>query len=87
MQPKDDEELVWRAAGLLHEAEMEDEMILGYPWLCQHRLAVVPSDHALGVGSLTVGLRVGRKVTRGSTRKMSGFRTVRSGSCAYVLRM
>ena len=26
-------------------------MILGYPWLCQHRLAVVQSDHALGVGS------------------------------------
>ena len=26
-------------------------MILGYPWLCQLKLAVVPSDHALGVGS------------------------------------
>ena len=51
MQPNDDEELVWRATGLPHEAEMEDEMILGYPLLCQHRLAVVPSDHALGVGS------------------------------------
>ena len=42
---------MWRATGLFHGAEMEDEMILGYPWLCQHRLAVVPSDHALGVGS------------------------------------
>ena len=51
VQPNDDEELVWRATGLFHEAEMEDEMILGYPWLCQHNLAVVPSDHALGVGS------------------------------------
>ena len=30
---------------------MEDELILGYPWLCQHKLEVVPSDHALGVGS------------------------------------
>ena len=51
VQPNDDEELVWRATGLFHEAELEDEMILGYPWLCQHKLAVVPGDHALGVGS------------------------------------
>ena len=31
-QPNDDVELVWRATGLFHEAELEDEMILGYPW-------------------------------------------------------
>ena len=50
VQPNDDEELVWRVTGLFHEAEMEDEMILGYPWLCQHKLAVDPSDHAVGLG-------------------------------------
>ena len=50
-QPNDDEELVWRVTSLFHEAEMEDEMILGYPWLCEHKLAVLPVDRALGVGT------------------------------------
>ena len=51
VQRDDDDELACRVTGLFLEADMEDEMILGYPWLFQHKLAVVPTDHALGVCS------------------------------------
>ena len=36
---------------LFHEADMEAEMILGYPWLCVHKLAVLPVERAPGVGT------------------------------------
>ena len=38
-------EMVWRAKESFHEAEIEDDMILGYPWLKEDRVAVLPGDN------------------------------------------
>ena len=43
-------ERVWKAKGCFHEADIDDDMILGYPWLHENRVAVLPGDNALGVG-------------------------------------
>ena len=42
-------ESVWKAKGCFHEADIDDDMILGYPWLQENRVAVLPGDNALGV--------------------------------------
>ena len=41
---------MWRAKGCFHEAEIEDDMILGYPWLQENRVAVLSGDIILEVG-------------------------------------
>ena len=43
-------ERVWKARGCFHEADIDDDMILGVPWLQENRVAVLPADNALGVG-------------------------------------
>ena len=43
-------ERVWRAKGCVHEAEIEDEMILGYPWLQENRVAVLSGTISQDLG-------------------------------------
>ena len=43
-------ERVWKAKACFHEADIDDDMILGYPWLQKNRVAVLSGDNALGVG-------------------------------------
>ena len=43
-------ERVSGAKGCFHEAEIENDMILGYPWLQENRVAVLYGDNLLGVG-------------------------------------
>ena len=43
-------ERVWRAKGCFPEAEIEDDMILGYPWWQANRVAVLSADRVLAVG-------------------------------------
>ena len=35
-------ERVWKAKWCLHEANIDDDMILGYPWMQENRFAVLP---------------------------------------------
>ena len=41
---------VWKAKGCFHEADIDDEMILGYPWLQENRVAILLAENTLGVG-------------------------------------
>ena len=77
VQPNDDEELVWRVTGLFHEADMECEMSLAYPCWCKHKLAVVPSDHALRVGSTKRLIAGWEEGDPGLTPRTSGVPIVR----------
>ena len=36
--------------GKLHDADIENELILGYPWLQENNLAVLPAEEALACG-------------------------------------
>ena len=40
----------WRFKGRFHDAEIEDDMIIWYPWLQKHNVAVLAGEDALGVG-------------------------------------
>ena len=42
-------ERLWEANGCFPEADIDDDMILRYPWLQENRVAVLPGDNALGV--------------------------------------
>ena len=41
-------ERVWKAMGFFHEADIDDDMILGYPWMQENRVAVLPGENAFG---------------------------------------
>ena len=56
-------ERVWKAKGCFHEADIDDDMILGFPWLQEKRVAVLPGDNALGVGEKRQCLVKGWPVT------------------------
>ena len=56
-------ERVWKAKGFFHEADIDDDMGLGYPWLQENRVAVLPGDNALGVGESCQCLVEGWPVT------------------------
>ena len=43
-------ESVWMAKGCFHEAEIGNEIILGYPWLQENRGAVFSGDSLFRVG-------------------------------------
>ena len=40
----------WRFQGRFHDADIEDDMILVYPWLQEHKVAVLEGEDALLLG-------------------------------------
>ena len=49
-QNEENETDVSTLKGNFHEADIEDELILGYPWLQENNLAVRKTEGALGCG-------------------------------------
>ena len=49
-QKKENEFEVFTLKGNFHEAEIEDELILGYPWLRENNLDILTTEGALGCG-------------------------------------
>ena len=49
----------WRLQGRFHDADIDDDMIVGYPWLQNHKVAVLAGEDALGVGRQIPYLLVG----------------------------
>ena len=49
----------WLFQGRFHDADIDDDMILGYPWLQEHNVAVPAGEDALGVGREIRDLLVG----------------------------
>ena len=52
---------VFTLKGNCHEADIEDELILGYPWLQENNLAVLTTEGALGCGWENEILLTGRR--------------------------
>ena len=42
--------ITFRLQGKFHDADIENELISGYPWLQEKNLAVLPAEEALACG-------------------------------------
>ena len=64
-------ERVWRAKGCFREADIPDDMILGYPWLQENRVSVLSGDKLLGFGEGCQNLVEGWVKTTGPAKGKS----------------